>query len=1036
MTPELWTLLCNQFLQVTLVALGVGLIVKLVAADRPHLAHCLWALVLLKCITPPVVASPTGVFTWLNQATRAHQDNTLSDQSELSDNEGNELSETLPELAAQRYYIPLQYGEELETRSVWDGASATAKASMQASYQFVASNRLFAVWLVGCCFAAAAMAWRLWRFLHLVKRLRTQDRKRNLQNRRLRLLNRALAKRLGIRRPVDVVILDSTIGPAIVGLFRPCILLPKVIVERASHADLKALLAHELVHFRRGDLWWSTLQAMALAVSWCNPLIWLVSRKFTQEAERCCDEETVAGLGLDPASYARCLISVLERKQTLRAAPLLPGVRPLDVTSKRLERIMRFGQGCRSRSPNWATLVLFVGAAALLPGAATTVAQEDGKSSKPLLGAPLAVASQTTEESVKFDFKAYINSNNLEQLGYKFDVFPAEQALAKLVEEGCDPQVALGKLQAMLPRGTHWTSAQSTTKHGLGIEFTDSETGKRIQLGGNKPAILAKENKVYALGTQTDLELVKATIDRVANHGVTQLKYEIRIIELPTTKAKMLVKDWQVVGEIAKKAEEGVVAASYTVDAAEVFQTRKSGALSECEIGKIEELIEAGADALAAPTIIGLNGMPVEMMMGGEVPFVSSFHPLEDEDGNKTETMQPVVGFAKTGMILKLTGALDKKTETVDLSLDYTQAELKGMDSFTFNSGNGELTVQQPVLEQNQVVTHEKMPLNETIAICGGTRAKETVTEQRIPILSKIPGVSRLFKSSSISREMVSTIILIECSQVQPGDRLEEVAETPLEATPVKSSPAAQEYRLEPAVYPSPRLLPPLPKAKFAPQASSKPQEESQSSVELQTKPAKSQRKTEKAKPRAAVQDEARHERYERHSVIGPITAGKNSKIRALSDDEVMQVLLDKSYFKVEEGMDYRIVKEKIADYVDPSRFIPLIGDASLHHQHYKCTVYDSTGKVAEVTYIDHNHFHTNNPAHTQDEPVASDDSGKRDAAKKDVTTVSEKSTKTVVELGGEVKSDLGVSGVLIVDEYELTGDDDEVFNFHMGLHR
>ena len=33
-----------------------------------------------------------------------------------------------------------------------------------------------------------------------------------------------------------------------------------------------------------------------------------------------------------------------------------------------------------------------------------------------------------------------------------------------------------------------------------------------------------------------------------------------------------------------------------------------------------------------------------------------------------------------------------------------------------------------------------------------------------------------------------------------------------------------------------------------------------------------------------------------------------------------------------------RIVKERIADYIDPPRFVPLIGPAQLHHAHYKCT--------------------------------------------------------------------------------------------------
>jgi hypothetical protein len=65
-------------------------------------------------------------------------------------------------------------------------------------------------------------------------------------------------------------------------------------------------------------------------------------------------------------------------------------------------------------------------------------------------------------------------------------------------------------------------------------------------------------------------------------------------------------------------------------------------------------------------------------------------------------------------------------------------------------------------------------------------------------------------------------------------------------------------------------------------------------------------------------------------------------------------------------------VKEKIADYIDPPRFVPLIGPAQLHHAHYKCTIYFTEvtrvgwpvphtlndEEAVEVVYIDHNHFH------------------------------------------------------------------------------
>src|SRR5205085_1966983 len=58
-------LLLLQFWQVTCVIITVGAIAKLLCKTRPHTAHLLWALVLAKCLTPPVWPSPTGVFSWM-----------------------------------------------------------------------------------------------------------------------------------------------------------------------------------------------------------------------------------------------------------------------------------------------------------------------------------------------------------------------------------------------------------------------------------------------------------------------------------------------------------------------------------------------------------------------------------------------------------------------------------------------------------------------------------------------------------------------------------------------------------------------------------------------------------------------------------------------------------------------------------------------------------------------------------------------------------------------------------------------------------
>jgi hypothetical protein len=121
-------------------------------------------------------------------------------------------------------------------------------------------------------------------------------------------------------------------------------------------------------------------------------------------------------------------------------------------------------------------------------------------------------------------------------------------------------------------------------------------------------------------------------------------------------------------------------------------------------------------------------------------------------------------------------------------------------------------------------------------------------------------------------------------------------------------------------------------------------------------------------------------ERYDRVPILGPLTAGGPAiALDPPSDDEVMRTL--ERAHPVQGGLPFmhevqrnnvRIVKDKIADYIDPPRVYPLIGPAQQHHAHYKCTIYyTNVTRVGwplphtltdedsqEVVYIDHNHFH------------------------------------------------------------------------------
>ncbi|KKK72032.1 hypothetical protein LCGC14_2907970, partial [marine sediment metagenome] len=186
-----------------------------------------------------------------------------------------------------------------------------------------------------------------------------------------------LARRLKLWQPVRLVVTKSRVGPAVIGLIRPTVLLPEIIVKGKSAEQLEPILAHELIHVRRGDTWIGALTMLAQAVWWFHPLVWWTGRMLSREAERCCDESVLAELGCSPSGYARSLLEVLQQKQSLQPVPAFPGVRPVEVTSRRMERIMRLGQGSHRRSPWWCWAVMLLAVAVTLPGAALVGAADE-----------------------------------------------------------------------------------------------------------------------------------------------------------------------------------------------------------------------------------------------------------------------------------------------------------------------------------------------------------------------------------------------------------------------------------------------------------------------------------------------------------------------------------------------------------------------------------------------------------------------------------------------------------------------------------
>lgn len=98
----------------------------------------------------------------------------------------------------------------------------------------------------------------------------------------------------GIPSRVKVLVSSGGAGPMVIGLFCPKLILPEREYDRM---ELRFILRHELIHYRRHDLWYKALLLLVNATHWFNPAVYLMCREAARDLECSCDSAVVAGIG-------------------------------------------------------------------------------------------------------------------------------------------------------------------------------------------------------------------------------------------------------------------------------------------------------------------------------------------------------------------------------------------------------------------------------------------------------------------------------------------------------------------------------------------------------------------------------------------------------------------------------------------------------------------------------------------------------------------------------------------------------------------
>ena len=132
-------------------------------------------------------------------------------------------------------------------------------------------------------------------------------------------------------------------SPMIVGILKPLILFPIGVINQLEMTEIEAILAHELAHFVRKDIYVNVLQNMVEVLFYYHPAIWWISLNVRIERENCCDDLAIKHIG-NHLLYAKTLVKVQE--MSLHASPSLAlgFSKKESYFSNRIKRILNMSQ--------------------------------------------------------------------------------------------------------------------------------------------------------------------------------------------------------------------------------------------------------------------------------------------------------------------------------------------------------------------------------------------------------------------------------------------------------------------------------------------------------------------------------------------------------------------------------------------------------------------------------------------------------------------------------------------------------------------
>lgn len=279
--------------------------------------------------------------------------------------------------AVFRLLLPFSFGDSLlalvqETPEIPLGlaegiiqpVTSLEKPSLQEGNLPVDLLPLWSIWAAGAVISLGKKTWDYRMFLRRLRKgwIPVPDRAAAGHTHLLRAQG-------GFPGKIRLYICPGLSTPILVGLFRPCIVLPTLDLPESG---LHFTLLHELTHCRRRDALYKRLVQFCVCLHWFNPLVYWMERETNRLCELSCDELILKKLSPgERVAYGDTLVNSLMYSGGISTPPSSPALkRDSDLTQlkERLGAIMKNKRKTRVTVILSAAIVCAVTGAASLTG--------------------------------------------------------------------------------------------------------------------------------------------------------------------------------------------------------------------------------------------------------------------------------------------------------------------------------------------------------------------------------------------------------------------------------------------------------------------------------------------------------------------------------------------------------------------------------------------------------------------------------------------------------------------------------------------